>query len=99
MRLAVWLREIVSAGRFKSPMPAITKPHLNVGAQKNTVVGPNSRKQIFLFLRFIFFPRKLDTIFPIEEQCRNLRDVKTRHGIFQAAPRRSSTLISDKRWP
>lgn len=41
IRAAVWLREIVSAGRLRSPIPAITRPHLNVGAQKNTVVGPD----------------------------------------------------------
>lgn len=40
IRLAVCVREIVFGGRFMSPNPANTKPHLNVGAQKNTVVGP-----------------------------------------------------------
>jgi len=41
IRLAVCLREIVYAGRVKSPKLAITNPHLNNGAQKNMVVGPN----------------------------------------------------------
>lgn len=40
MREAVCLREILSAGRLRSPIFAITKHHLIIGAQKNTVVGP-----------------------------------------------------------
>lgn len=31
---------ILSAGRAKSPMPAITRHHLQAGAQKNIVLGP-----------------------------------------------------------
>lgn len=62
IRLAVWLREIVSTGRLRSPIPAITKPHLNVGAQKNTVVGP--KKTLIFSKHFsmnlvIFFLREI----------------------------------------
>lgn len=37
---ADWRIDKDSTGRFKSPNPAITKPHLKAGAQKNIVLGP-----------------------------------------------------------
>lgn len=37
-----WAALSFSAGLARSPMPAITKPHLNAGAQKKTVFGPET---------------------------------------------------------
>lgn len=44
-----------------SPIPAITKPHLNDGAQKNTVVGPEKTVGNNFF--FMFFDKFKDDLF------------------------------------
>jgi hypothetical protein len=43
VRLIACPREVLCAARSKSPKPANTNPHLNNGAQKNMVVGPNEK--------------------------------------------------------
>lgn len=39
-RAVDWEADSFSAGRARSPRPAITSPHLKDGAQKKTVFGP-----------------------------------------------------------
>ena len=52
-----WKRETFSTGRLISDNPAITSPHLNIGAQKWTVLGPfkneeMSKKAVWPLLSF-----------------------------------------------
>lgn len=51
---------ILSAGRFMSPKPAMTRHHLQAGAQKKIVLGPAgwSRSERNLLTKAICFERR-----------------------------------------